>query len=407
MGFLTSFRDTFRPMSGWSFCIIATLILMPPVGSWGSIIIFFMSVVAWKVWLFDKPIIGLTRTEKWVMAIVGYYFLSAMFCAAIKAETFSDTYLVWNNLGLVVGLSLLPILRVKADETWLDKIVIAVALAGIFVASVTLFFMYRHMYNFELFSGNSLILAYLVGLNAVLGLVFFLNHQRFSWLSLVGTIGSIFALVMTGRRGPLLAMLIVFLPILILAARQNFGKILIFLLGISIAGGVLNVTNGPSVFNALRLSQTLATISDPLNPIVSEQSIFARLSMYQDGFEAFKRAPLLGYGRQNITKAAAVHGLRATPEFKRYNYSHLHNALITEAVASGIFGIVGLIGMYIVPVFVSWRGPPIIRLMGVSYSAYFVLYSATNIGFYHDVTVFSFLFIVALLNALATSQWES
>lgn len=393
-------------MSFWSLCIMATIIIMPPIGSAGSAIIFLMSIVAWAIWMLGKQKISLTRTEKIVMVAVGYYFLSTLFCSVIRAEKFTDTVLVWNNLGLVFGLSLLPVLRVRIDDSWMDKIVVSVAISGVVLAAVTLILTYQHSYNFKLFSGNALILAYLAGLNAILGLIFFFNIKNLSALSLIGTVGSLFALVMTGRRGPLLAVILVFLPILVLSARQNFGKIAILILSIAIGGGSVVAIKGPSVFDSLRISQTLERLTEPMNPAIGERGIFLRLSMYQNGLEAFKKAPLLGYGRQNTVQAATEQGLQKNPEFAGYGFSHLHNALLTEAVASGILGIVGLIGLYFMPLIVSWRGTATVRLIGVSYSIYLLLYGLSNIGFYHDVTVFSYVFIVGLLNALANQHGE-
>lgn len=392
------------PLSFWSVCIITVVILMPPLGSGGSVIIFLMSLVGWIVWARERGEIGLIPVEKWAMAIICFYFFTALFCAAIKAESFSDVGLVWNNLGLIFGLSLFPVLRSRIDETWFDKIVVSVAVAGILLALITQVLLAANAYNLELFSGNALILAYLAGLNAVLGLTFFFTYKRFSLLSLLGIAGSIFALIITGRRGPVLAVLIALLPILIVVARHSFRKVAIILLAVAVVGTGAIVIKGPAMFNTPRLNDMVERLADPFNPAIAERSIYLRLSMYQDGLAAFKKAPILGYGRQNITQAAAVHGVHAAPEFTKYNYSHLHNALITEAVSSGVLGIIGLIGMYLIPILVSWRGPPIVRLMGLSYAVYFLGYTSTNIGFYHDVTVFSYLFIVTILNALANGR---
>lgn len=377
---------------------------MPPLGSGGSAIIFLMSLVAWKVWAHDRAKIKLIPAEKWAMAIICFYFFSALFCAAIKAENFSDTALVWNNLGLIFGLSLFPVLRERIDETWFEKIIVSVATAGILLAIVTQILLFGHIYNLKLFSGNELILAYLAGLNAVLGLTFVFAYKKFSLLSLIGIVGSIFALIATGRRGPILAVLIALLPVMIVVARHNFRKVAIVLLAVSVVGTGAILIKGPAILNTLRFNEIVERLTDPFDPVIPERSIFLRLSMYQGGLAAFKNAPLLGHGRQNITQAAAAHSVQTAPEFVIYNYSHLHNALITEAVSSGILGIIGLIGMYLIPILVSWHGPPIVRLMGLSYAIYFFVYTSSNIGFYHDVTVFSYLFIVVILNALANGR---
>lgn len=405
--YLGSLKEAIVPLDFWSFGIIATLILMPPIGSLGCVIIFIMAVFAWKIWIVDEQQIGLTPIENWVRATICYYFFSALFCSAIKAEQFSDVFLIANNLGLLACLPLLPILRKNIDETWLDKIVIAVAISGIILAIISSISMLINNSGLELFSGNSLILAYLAGFNAIFGLIFFLSHKNFSKLSLLGAISSILVLIFTSRRGPALAVLIAILPIFVLVIRHHFGKVAIFAVGVIMISGVAVTIGGQALVNSIRIDNFVEHITAPLETKTSDDSIYIRFIMYRDSLEAFKHAPLLGHGRQNVAKAAAAHSLQDNPEYQKTNFTHLHNAFLTEAVASGILGIIGLIGMYILPVLITWRSIEVVRLLGIGYSIYFFCYGLTNVGFYHDVTVFSYIFTVAILNALATSRPRS
>lgn len=404
MKYLSSLKEAIVPLNFWSFGIIATLIVMPPIGSLGCVIIFIMSVVAWKTWIVDEQQSALTPIENWVRATICYYFLSALFCSAIKAEQFSDIFLVANNLGLLAGLPLLPILRKNIDETWLNKIVIAVAVSSIILAIAAQVSVFNDANNLELFSGNSLILAYLAGFNAVLGLVFFLCHKEFSLLSLAGTISAVLVVVLTSRRGPALAVLLAMLPVCILVIRYNFRRIAIFVICVAMVSGIAITLRGQALVNASRVDHFVENITTPLETKSSDSSIYIRFIMYRDSWEAFKQAPLLGHGRQNVAKAAITHSLQDNPEYQNSNFTHLHNAFLTEAVASGILGIIGLIGMYLLPVFITWRSTETIRLLGIGYSIYFFCYGLTNVGFYHDVTVFSYIFTVGILNALATSR---
>lgn len=404
MKYLSSLKEAIVPLNFWSFGIIATLILMPPIGSLGCVIIFIMSAVAWKIWIIDEQQSALTPVENWVRATICYYFLSALFCSVIKAEQFSDVFLVANNLGLLAGLPLLPILRKNIDDTWLDKIVIAVAISSIILVIVAQISLFNEPNNLELFSGNSLILAYLAGFNAIFGLIFFLSHKNFSWLSLVGATCSLLVLILTSRRGPALAVLIAILPICVLTIRHHFQKIVIFAVCVVTILGVATIIRGQAVLNSSRVDHFVENITAPQGTKISDDSIYIRFIMYRDSWEAFKQAPLLGHGRQNVAKAAIENSLQDNPEYRNSHFTHLHNAFLTEAVASGILGIIGLIGMYLLPVLITWRSTEVVRLMGIGYSIYFFCYGLTNVGFYHDVTVFSYIFTVAILNALATSR---
>ncbi|MFK5979957.1 MAG: O-antigen ligase family protein [Rhizobiaceae bacterium] len=404
MKYLGSLIDVITPLNFWSFGIIATLIWMPPIGSLGCVIIFIMSVVAWKVWIIDEQQTGLTPVENWARAIICYYFFSALFCSAIKAEQFSDVFLVSNNLGLLAGLPLLPVFRKYIDDTWLDKIVIAVAISSIILAIVSQFSMLIEPNNLELLSGNSLILAYLAGFNAIFGLVFFLSHKKFSWLSLTGAICSIFVLILTSRRGPALAVMVAIVPIFTLTIRHHFRKVAILAICVGMVLGIVVTIRGQAVINSARFDHFVENITAPLETKTSDASIYIRFIMYRDSWEAFKQAPLLGHGRQNVAKAAATYSLQDNPEYQKINFSHLHNAFLTEAVASGILGVIGLIGMYLLPVLITWRSTEVVRQLGIGYSVYFFSYGLTNVGFYHDVTVFSYIFTIAILNALATSR---
>lgn len=403
MKYLGSLKEAILPLNFWSFGIIATLILMPPIGSLGCVIIFIMSVVAWKVWIFDEQQADLTSVEKWARATICYYFFSTLFCSVIKVEQFSDTFLIANNLGLLVCLPLLPILRKNIDETWLDKIVIAVAISSIILAVVSPISLLIEPNNLELFSGNSLILAYLAGFNTIFGLIFFLTHKNFSKLSLLGAICSILVLIFTGRRGPALSVFIAILPIFALLIRHHFQKIAIFTICVTMVAGVAITIGGQILMNSTRIDHFAENIKAPQATKASDEGMYMRFIMYRDGWEAFKQAPLLGHGRQNVAKAAATYSLQENPEYQKKKFSHLHNAFLTEAVASGILGIIGLIGMYLLPVFVTWRSTDTVRLLGIGYSIYFFCYGLTNVGFYHDVTVFSYIFTVAILNALTKS----
>ncbi|MBL4890795.1 MAG: O-antigen ligase family protein [Rhizobiaceae bacterium] len=404
MKYLGSLKEIIVPLNFWSFGIIATLIVMPPIGSLGCVIIFVMSVVAWKTWIIEEQQVGLTPIENWVRVTICYYFFSALFCSVIKAEQFSDVFLVANNLGLLAGLPLLPILRKNIDETWLDKIVVAMAISSIILVIVSSISLYHDTNNLELFSGNSLILAYLAGFNAIFGLIFFLSHKKFSWLSLAGAISALLVLVLTSRRGPALAVLIAFLPVSILIIRQHFRKVIIFVVCAFMIAGAAAAIWGQAVLKSSRIDHFVESMSAPLETKFSDDSIYIRFIMYRDSWEAFKHAPLLGHGRQNVAKAAAAHSVQENPEYQKTKFTHLHNAFLTEAVASGILGIIGLIGMYLLPIFITWRSTEIIRLMGIGYSVYFFSYGLTNVGFYHDVTVFSYIFTVAILNALAANM---
>lgn len=377
---------------------------MPPIGSLGCVIIFIMSVVAWKVWIFDEHQSSLTPVEKWVRAIVCYYFFSALFCSAIKAEQFSDVFHVLNNLGLLACLALLPIFRKYIDATWLDKIAIAVAISSIVLAIISSISMLIDSNTLELFSGNPLILAYLAGFNAIFGLVFFISHKQFSRLSLLGAMGSILVLILTARRGPALAVLFAILPICFLLIRHNFRKVVIFAVGVVMILGAAITIKGQALQNSSRVEHFVENITTPEATKTSDSSIYIRFIMYRDSWEAIKQAPFLGHGRQNVAKAAATYSLQENPEYQNTNFTHLHNAFLTEAVASGILGIIGLFGMYLLPVLITWRSTETVRLLGLGYSAYFFCYGLTNVGFYHDVTVFSYIFTVAILNALAANK---
>lgn len=405
MEFRDLLSDKFCPSDYWLFSVVAILILMPPMGSLGSATILFVSILAWKIQLSGVSPIQLTRPEKLVTGIVCYYLLSAFACSTINAKTFNDFFLLSNNIGLIVGLSLLPMLRLNSDKTWLDKIVAATAITGISMAVIILIFVSTQAHssnNLELLSGNPLILAYLIGYNVVFGLIFFLKHPKYSGLSLAGTVGSIFALVMTARRGPTFAVIIALLPVLILTIRNSFQKFFILIFCITAIGSITVAITGKSTYDMYNVKQLIERVKDPLNGNILERSVYLRFHMYGDGWEAFKQSPLFGHGRQNAVTATIAASIKEEGnKYSRHGFSHLHNAFLTEAVSSGIFGIIGLFGMYLIPILLTYRAAAIVRIMGISYSIYLVGYGLTNLGFYHDVTVFSYIFIISVLNSLS------
>lgn len=341
-----------------------------------------------------------TDVDKIVVGTVAFYFFVTLFCAAIKAENAANVGIVTNNFWLLICLALLPIFKIQVRVNWFDFIAIAFAVSAIFLALLMLANRQFHFMPVQLFTGNALILSFFAGLLFVFCLMYFLFWDRLPVLFLAGILCSATAMILMSERGPILAAIGAGALLIVFGAKQNFRKILAFVVIAIIAGMLFGFYSDAWHGIFAKFLVVFERLQDPFNTDIADRSVYARLVMYRDGWEAFKAAPIFGHGRQNII--AAINGFGVSGAVTG-NYSHLHNALITEAVSSGIFGIVGLLGMYFLPILVSWRGELIVRLMGVSFAVYFVLYSSTNIGFYYDVTVFFYMFMLAVLNALASA----
>lgn len=86
---------------------------------------------------------------------------------------------------------------------------------------------------------------------------------------------------------------------------------------------------------------------------VVDRSTQMRVAMIVAGYRAFKEAPIFGHGLAERYKAAMPH---MPPEIAgKGNFHHLHNDLLSQAVAGGLIGLAIYLALVFYPAYRAWR----------------------------------------------------
>jgi O-antigen ligase len=315
-----------------------------------------------------------------------------------------------SHLGFIAVLPLLPVLRYDCDEYWARWFTASLAVGGclagiVALAAATI----NRSLRVEALTGNPLIFAYLVGVMACLnGWLALESRGRIQLFHSIATLASLLALVLAGSRGPLAAFAAVaagaLLWKIVTAARDLFRLAISFYVLIAAIAFVYVSLNS---FTATQrvvdlLAGRFATlgqflVESPNGPTI-DANLDARRTMLDAGWQAFVERPFLGHGRQNVMDAVSkIAGADPLP------FTHLHNAFLTEAVASGILGLIAFCAVLALPI-VAARGARPWQALAVILTAFTALYGMANIGFNHDIKVFSYALFIVILNALAQQR---
>jgi O-antigen ligase len=229
------------------------------------------------------------------------------------------------------------------------------------------------------FSGISILLGYM----ALLGL--FGSQSRWRFFCLLGPVLATAAVAYSGSRGPMLTALalgILSLPFLVVWFRRD--KLFWFAYPLSLALTIcVALFVGPD--GDARARNVLGDIGTVVTQ--TEQSDGAsqqRLVLYAAAFEAFKRAPIFGYGSGSLGTAAGKY--MADEHAGMRNSEHLHNDAADFAVIGGAFGLFAYLCLLVAPlvVFFSAKDPQMRRLTllgGLMVSGGFFTLGMTNAMF--------------------------
>ncbi|WAJ29649.1 O-antigen ligase family protein [Antarcticirhabdus aurantiaca] len=120
-------------------------------------------------------------------------------------------------------------------------------------------------------------------------------------------------------------------------------------------------------------------------------SLSLRWEIYRAGLAAFADAPVVGYGFSRVWAAIVPYFDTAT--FASFSYSHLHNIVLTIAVAGGLCGVAALFALLFAPLATAilWRhrGSPSEARDRIAFAIVlvcaFLIPGFTNLSITHDV----------------------
>ncbi|MCY6379843.1 O-antigen ligase family protein [Hoeflea prorocentri] len=400
------YRDDASASFCWACGLFAVFLLFPGGGSGGSIVGIGIWLFALLNWAFDRRGRHFDEIERPIIAAFSAYCL-VMVVFAVSHHVVHGSKggfgAVYGNLLFIFFAPVMPVLRQAVRPYWLETFFAANACGAILAVLIMVI---GGPFSQELLrgalSGNPLILALgavVSGLLCVHGLLFFKGRMRL--LLAIGALAALYALVSSGSRGPLLAYCITlaayalvmgyrYFGLRFMAVRAGIAALIVALLAVGVIKADPELTN--------RIELAIERISNPDGEAVGEQSISVRLALYRAGLSAFGERPLTGYGRQNVMQTAALHDPQ---QGARFSFSHLHNGYLTDLVASGILGLVTLLAVFLVPLYVLRKAPPVVFGALFCTVLSYMLYGMSNLLFYHDVSTLYYLSLITAFCVLA------
>lgn len=388
----------------WALSVALPLGFMAVLGTVMSAIVLGGGLVAWVYWVLDRRRFAFSRRDATVAFIFcAYVGITALF-AVIHPNPLAGLDVTINNVTFLLTLALLPVLRDFFRSYWTGWVLKALWAGGIAcgvgAAAESVFY---NVPRAELLAGNPLVFAYLAGVLTLFNLLLAFESQKNAGRLLHGVAAalSLWGLLLTGSRGPIVIVIALVALLLCLEAlryiRRHRYRGAAQIAGIAVVAAMA-VTGlqlaGTFAKVEQRFDQLVTSLNDP-SP-AGDKSVALRLAMLRSGFHAFLEHPFIGYGRQNAV-AAANDQFSDDPEFR---VTHLHNSFITEAVASGVLGLLAYCAVLATPVIAAVGLSGAHRRAALVFALFTGAYAAVNIGFYHDIFTAYFCLVVSALAAL-------
>jgi O-antigen ligase len=194
--------------------------------------------------------------------------------------------------------------------------------------------------------------AVLLGFIALLG--FSASKSRYRFVFFLGPILGTFVCILSGSRGPLLAVLPLMAVFVLFATRHRLRNIAIGLLALAVCAGVL-WTAWPET--ASRFVLMANDLPDFLRGgVVDDKSVSQRSAMYSAGYQAFLHSPWIGYGWHSKVDATVPYLPEKFADFPQIHH-HLHSDGLDFAVSGGILGILAYLLVLAAPIAGAVRSP--------------------------------------------------
>lgn len=391
----------------WMLSLFAAFVLFPGVGSGGSILFAGIWLFSLPYWLFDRDARSFNRNEAVLVSVFAAYFLimaAFAFAHAARLDQTTGFGAIYSNLPFLLIGPVLPVLRRAARPEWLERVFAGIAWGAILAAAlVTIGAWFFPEIGRKALSGNALVLALgalVSGMMCNHGVLFFSGRMR--WLAAAGALASLFVLLTTGSRGPILSYGVAVTLYAVIMGYRHFG--LRWMLGRYVAWLLIFIASIAVVEKSdpqlsQRINIAVERLSKPSDQTIKESSVRTRFVLYEAGLRAFLDQPLAGYGRQNAVKATKDHSNGAADE--HFHFTHLHNGYLTDLVSSGVLGLLSLLAVLLAPLALFWNARPVVFGGVLSVTLAYVLYGATNLLFYHDVVTLLYLSLMCVFSALS------
>jgi O-antigen ligase len=364
-------------------------VLSPAIGSIASIVAVLVTILLSPIAFWRGSWTTLRQQPAMLMFLAA--FVSLTICFVATAQQLGDTLFFTNFLGLLLApvIYLLALKRPGNRTIMILAVLVAVgAIVGALVGSYDVFIQHKER-AIGWGSGGNLMArtVVLLGFMALIGIL--ASRSPWRWLLLGGTLASLYTLYLTSTRGVFVAVPVLGLLFVWALMREVRARRMWYVVGLGalvLAVGAVAIVSPRFLGVASLLEQTLfnqAAIPDP--------STTQRIVMWQAGWSALLRAPLIGHGWAHLADAA-----------KPVMLSMYHNDFFNSAVAAGVVGIVAWFAAVIAPVIGILAMPrdrfANLRLYGaLLLSVSLFIFGLTDMTFGYDLPTTLHAFLTAIV----------
>lgn len=197
--------------------------------------------------------------------------------------------------------------------------------------------------------------ALILGFLALIGIPAMRSPWRY--LLLLAPALAIYAVTLSGSRGPLLVAPLLLVAVFAVGFRQWWRQMLLGVGGIVLMAALVLSLWPEGQERVARAGEVLVAL---VTGNVTESSAGVRLAFWRSGLMAFADAPLIGHGWNNRMNAPFQHlaELNLPPDVEaamHEGHHHLHSDILDMAVSAGLFGLVAYGLILLAPLLAAWR----------------------------------------------------
>jgi O-antigen ligase len=250
------------------------------------------------------------------------------------------------------------------------------------------------------FSGNANLFAYTTGVAFMINLIAARRNggakEALFW---VGVIAALFAMLLSGSKGMLAAILIGGATIFAMTQKPPAGR---RLNNIGVAIGVITVVVAALVMN-LNIVDRITAFQTELNlPLDAPdtQQVSERLSLWKCGIDVATKNTLLGAGHSGALDALGY----CTPQGPRY--THFHNQFIDNFAKGGVLSLAAAVLMIVCPLYFIKRAKNenpndvYVNIFSMSFFVILLINGSFNTSFGNDVQDAYIIYCMICLAAL-------
>lgn len=197
-----------------------------------------------------------------------------------------------------------------------------------------------------------------LGLFSFVGLFWFLYHKSHvkMLLMMFGFFCGIYASVISASRGGWIILFPVLFGVIVLY-RQLIGKRLVAIIFGIIALGTVLVIAVPQFGVLERYNEAISNIEayNSRSSYNSDTSLGLRFEMWKSAWIAIKERPIIGWGKEGMQakKEELIDQHIVSSQIRDFN--HVHNQYLNDWAERGIFGLLSLLSIQLVPLFIFFN----------------------------------------------------